>query len=150
MGAVHLGDLASSVTGSPRWRSSSARPWVLCIWVTSRARSRALLVWRAGRGERPASPAPPEVGSAEEVVQIAVHAVLDHGADGLEGALLGVARSAGVAEDVVGDAVDVGVVALDHRGVLVELGRALAQPVLRVAVLGDVGELLREDRKSVV
>src|SRR3712207_9357024 len=65
----------------------------------------------------------PEVGSAEEVVQVAVHAVLDHGSDRLEGALLGVARGAGVAEDVVGDAVDVGVVALDHRRVLVELRR---------------------------
>jgi hypothetical protein len=50
--------------------------------------------------------------------------VLYHRAHRLERALLGVARGAGVAEDVVGDPVDVLVVALDDRGVLVELRRA--------------------------
>src|SRR6516162_10455061 len=80
--------------------------------------------------------------SAEEIIQVAVQAVLDDRSDGLERALLGVARSAGVTQDVVGDPVDVLGVAPDHRRVLVELSRSLAEPVLGVAVLVHVGELL--------
>src|SRR6516162_4945925 len=82
--------------------------------------------------------------SAEQVIQVAVQAVVDDRADGLERALLGVARGAGVSQDMIGDPVDVLGVAADHRGELVELGGALAQPVLRVAVLRHVGELLRD------
>src|SRR6516164_2129026 len=65
--------------------------------------------------------------SAEQVIQVAVQAVVDDRADGLERALLGVARGAGIAENVVRDPVDVFGIAADHRRVLVELGRALAE-----------------------
>src|SRR6516162_6431873 len=80
--------------------------------------------------------------SAEEIIQVAVQAVFDDRANGLERALLGVARGAGITENVVGDPVDVFGIAADHRRVLVELGRALAESVLGVAVLVHVGELL--------
>ena len=66
------------------------------------------------RGRRPGRAVDVGGGSAEQVVQVAVHAVVHHRAHGLERALLGVARRAGVAEDVVGDAVDVRRVARDR------------------------------------
>src|SRR5215471_5227001 len=70
--------------------------------------------------------------SAEQLIQVAVQAVVDDRADGLERALLGIARSTGVTKDVVGDPVDVFSIPADHRRVLVELGRAPAEPVLGV------------------
>src|ERR1017187_6645325 len=69
----------------------------------------------------------PPLGSAEQVVQVTVEAVLDDRADRLEGALLGVSRGAGVAENVVGDTVDVSGIAGDGFGILVETSSKLAQ-----------------------
>src|SRR6516225_12096148 len=89
-------------------------------------------------------PAPPWWRSAEQLIQIAGHAVLDDRAHRVEGALLGVARRARVAEDVVGDPVHIPRVALDLLGLLVELRRPLAEAVLDVTVLVHVGELLRD------
>src|SRR5450830_90644 len=74
----------------------------------------------AGSGDRPAgAPARgaggrPGLGSrsGEQVVQIAVHAMVHHGAHQIKGALLGIARGAGVTEHVIGDAVHVGRVSL--------------------------------------
>src|ERR1017187_7511235 len=60
--------------------------------------------------------------SGEQVVQIAVHAMVHHWAHQIKGALLGIARGAGVTEHVIGDAVHVSCVTLDHTRLLVVLG----------------------------
>src|SRR5215468_11920604 len=114
------------------------------VLASSRSRSRTASPSgdRGGAGLQPTRH--PGRWSAEQVIQVAGHGMLDDRAHGVEGALLDVARSARVPEDVVGYAVHVRRVALDLLGLLVELGRALAETVLDVAVLVHVGELLRD------
>src|SRR5687768_10612841 len=41
--ALLMGELACSLTESPRWRSLTAFATLLCSWVSSHARSRSLL-----------------------------------------------------------------------------------------------------------
>src|SRR5262245_20840482 len=110
------------------------------------SRSRSGTAPPFGQGGGPASAWSRPLGHrlTEQVIQVAVEGMRDDRAHGVEGALLGVARRARVPQDVVGDAVYVRRVSLDLLGLLVELRRALAETVLYVAVLVDVGELLRD------